>query len=107
MSPDFYNFLFLSLPIPKKNATFVDGDTFRGLTSDSTEIRFRLYGIDAPEKTQAFSNVSRQYLSDLFFGKTVGIKIQKKNAQYGRPIVWVYTSEGLDVSTEMLKSGLA
>jgi endonuclease YncB( thermonuclease family) len=85
----------------------MDGDTFKGLTSDSTEIRFRIYGIDAPEKKQAFSNKSKQYLSDLIFGKIVGIKIQKKSDKYRRPVVWVYTAQGQDVGAEMLKAGLA
>ena len=85
----------------------VDGDTFRGLTSDSTGIVFRLYGIDAPEKNQAFADKSTQYLSDLIVGQTVGIKVQKKRDQYGRPVVWVYTSQGQDVGAEMLKAGLA
>jgi endonuclease YncB( thermonuclease family) len=33
-----------------------DGDTFKGLTQEKIEIRFRIYGIDAPEKKQPFSN---------------------------------------------------
>lgn len=84
-----------------------DGDTFKGLTDDKQVIRFRIYGIDTPEKKQAFSNKARQYLSDLIFEQTVGIKVQKKNDRYGRPVVWVYTAKGLDVSAEMLKAGMA
>ena len=30
--------------------SITDGDTFRGLTKDKKEIRFRIHGIDAPEK---------------------------------------------------------
>jgi len=87
-----------------------DGDTFRGLiigNKENNEIRFRLYGIDAPEKSQAFGNKSKQYLSDLIFQQTVKIKIQTESDSYGRPIVWVYTSEGQDVGAEMLKAGMA
>lgn len=84
-----------------------DGDTFTGLTRDKIEIRFRIFGIDAPEKRQAFSNKSKQTLSDLIDGKKVGIKVQKKNDGYGRPVVWVYTPDGRDVSAEMLKAGMA
>ena len=84
-----------------------DGDTFKGLTQDKIEVRFRIYGIDAPEKKQAFSNRSKQYLSDLIYNKRVGIKVQKKNDGYGRPVVWVYTPEGQDVSAEMIRAGMA
>ena len=84
-----------------------DGDTFDGLTQDKIELRFRIYGIDAPEKKQAFSDKSKIYLSDLIYGKTVGIKVQKKRDGFGRPIVWVYTPEGKDVGAEMLRAGMA
>ena len=84
-----------------------DGDTFKGLTQDKIEIRFRIYAIDAPERKQAYSEKSKQYLSDLIYGKRVGIKVQRKNDGYGRPVVWVYTPEGKDVSAELLKAGLA
>ena len=84
-----------------------DGDTFKGLTADNKQIRFRIYGIDAPERKQAFGNRSKQYLSNLIFGKTVYIKIQKKSDRYGRPIVWVYTLDGKDVGADMLHDGMA
>lgn len=85
----------------------VDGDTFDGLTKDKIEIRFRIYGIDAPEKKQAFNDKSKKYLSDLIYGKRVGIKVQKKRDGYGRPIVWVYSPDGKDVGAEMIKAGMA
>ena len=85
----------------------VDGDTFYGLSDSNEQIKFRIFGIDAPERNQAFVNVSRQYLSELIFGKTVGIKVQTKSDRYGRPVVWVYTGDGKDVGSEMLKAGMA
>jgi endonuclease YncB( thermonuclease family) len=84
-----------------------DGDTFKGLTDNKEEIRFRIYGIDAPEKKQPFGNKSKQYLSDLIYGKKVGIVVQKKRDRYCRPVVWVYTPDGKDVGAEMLKAGMA
>lgn len=89
-----------------KVVSISDGDTFRGLTKDNEEIKFRIYGIDAPEKHQAFGNRSQQKLSELIFGKTVGIKIQETD-YFGRLVVWVYTPDGTDVSAEMLKAGMA
>lgn len=84
-----------------------DGDTFTGLTRDNIEIRFRIHGIDAPERKQAFSSKSQQKLSELIYGKHVGIKVHTKQDRYGRPVVYVYTKEGLDVGAEMIKSGMA
>lgn len=85
----------------------VDGDTFDGLTQDNIEIRFRMQGIDAPEKKQDFSVKSKDKLSELIFGKSVGIKIHKKRDGYGRPVVYVNTHECEDVGAEMLRAGLA
>lgn len=85
----------------------VDGDTFKGLTDDNVEIRYRIHGIDAPERYQPFSEKSKQYLSDLIFNKNVGIIVQKERDIYGRPVVWVYTPEGKDVSAELIKAGMA
>jgi endonuclease YncB( thermonuclease family) len=89
-----------------KVTAITDGDTFKGLTSDETEMKFRIYGIDAPEKKQPFGNRSKQYLSDLIFGQTVYIKSHGKD-RYNRWIAQVYTKEGRDVSAEMLKAGMA
>ncbi len=42
-----------------KVVSISDGDTFTGLDSQNRQIKVRLHGIDAPEKAQAFGNVSR------------------------------------------------
>ncbi|NLZ95210.1 MAG: thermonuclease family protein [Bacteroidales bacterium] len=89
-----------------KVVSISDGDTFRGLTEDNDEIKFRIFGIDAPERHQAFGKRSTQYLSKLIFGETVGIKVESID-YFGRSVVWVYTPNGKDVSAEMLKGGMA
>ena len=86
--------------------SIADGDTFTGLTTDNKQVKCRIYGIDAPEKKQAFGNRSKQTLSALIFGNQVHIKIQNKD-RYRRAVVWVFTVEGKDVSAEMLKTGMA
>ena len=83
-----------------------DGDTFTGLTAGNQQLKCRIYGIDAPEKKQAFGDRSKQALSDLIFGEQVLIKIQNKD-HYGRAVVLVFTTENKDISTEMLKMGMA
>lgn len=85
----------------------LDGDTFDGITKDKAELRFRIYGIDAPERTQPYSKKAAEYLSSLILGKKVGIKVQTKRDGWGRPVVWVYTPTGLDVGAELLKAGMA
>ena len=85
----------------------VDGDTFIGLTNDRKEVQFRLQGIDSPEMKQPFSGKSKDKLTELIAGKSVGIKEQDKPVSYGRLKVLAYTPEGNDVSAEMLKAGLA
>ena len=54
-----------------KVVSISDGDTFTGLDSENRQVKVRLHGIDAPEKAQAFGNVSRKALGDLIEGKTV------------------------------------
>lgn len=90
---------------PVRVVGITDGDTFKGLTTDNQKIKCRIYGIDAPEKKQAFGQKSKQYLSDLIFGKTVTIKVQGKS--FDRVVVWCYFDDGKDISAEMIKAGMA
>lgn len=83
-----------------------DGDTFTAINRDNLQIKFRIYGIDAPEKKQAFGTKSREYLSSLIFGKVVTVDVQSQDS-WGRYITYVYTDDKKDVSLEMLKAGMA
>jgi endonuclease YncB( thermonuclease family) len=84
-----------------------DGDSFTGLTKDNQEIHYRIYGIDAPEMSQPFSNEARKFLSELIYKKEVGIIVIESLDKYDREIVQVFVSDSLDVGAEMLKNGLA
>ena len=82
-----------------------DGDTFTLLTADKEQIRIRLHGIDAPEKAQPFSHVSRQFLNDKVYGKN--IEVQKMDVeQYGRTIGMVFI-DSVNVNEALLQAGLA
>jgi micrococcal nuclease len=81
-----------------------DGDTFTMINAEQAEIKVRLYGVDAPERGQDFSNVSRQYLSDLVFGKKVIVE-QIDTDQYNR-VVGIVTINGQVVNEDLLKAGL-
>ncbi len=81
-----------------------DGDTITVL-KDKTQFKIRLYGIDCPEKGQAFSNKAKQFTSKMVFKKQVEIKPVTKD-RYGRTVAWVYV-EGKSLCEELLKAGLA
>ncbi len=52
-----------------------DGDTLTVLTDDHQQFKIRLAGIDAPEKAQAFGQVSKHQLSSLCFNKQAEVKV--------------------------------
>ena len=83
-----------------------DGDTFTGLNRDNLQLKIRIYGIDAPEKKQAFGNRAKEMLSDLIFGKDVVVDIQSQDG-WGRYISYVFTQDGEDVSLRMIQEGMA
>ena len=55
-----------------------DGDTVK-VMRDRERLKIRLYGIDCPEKRQAFGTRAKVFTSDMVFGKTVQVK----------PAVWL------------------
>ena len=83
-----------------------DGDTFTGLNSDNLQLKFRIHGIDAPEKKQAFGTKAREHLGSLIFGQNVTVEVNDRDG-WGRYIARVATEDGRDVGKEMLQAGLA
>lgn len=83
----------------------IDGDTIRVLDSAKQEHKIRLYGIDAPEKKQAFGNKAREYLASLIAGKEVKVLVKDKD-RYQRNIGLVELN-GMDINKEMVKNGYA
>lgn len=83
-----------------------DGDTFVGLNRDNLQLKFRIWGIDAPEKGQAFGAKSKEHLSSLIFGKTITVDVKKTDG-WGRFVAYVYTPDNKDVSLEMIEAGFA
>src|SRR4051794_17241519 len=62
--------------------SIADGDTLTVLDGTNTQHKIRLFGIDAPEKTQAFGNRSKEHLASLCFGKSVRVEVQDTD-RYG------------------------
>jgi endonuclease YncB( thermonuclease family) len=75
------------------------------LDSTHTQHKIRLSGIDAPEKKQAFGNVSKKSLSDMVFNQVVDVDWHKED-RYGRKVGKVIINN-TDVNLEQIKHGLA
>lgn len=88
-----------------KVTSVTDGDTFvMKLVGSNEEIKVRIYGMDAPEKAQAFGETARDRLAELINDKTV--KVTKKGISYGR-VVGDVKLDDLRVSAKMISEGLA
>lgn len=81
-----------------------DGDTITVLR-DKVQVKVRLAEIDAPEKSQAFGNKSKQALTALVHGKQV-LVVEQGRDRYKRTIGRVYQGN-VDVSAEQVKQGMA
>ena len=73
-----------------------DGDTITVLDDTHTQHKIRLTGIDAPEKRQAFGNVSKQSLVEQVAGQSVAVewvKVESTGARSARCCwpVWIAT----------------
>ncbi len=86
--------------------SIADGDTFTLLTSQKKQLRIRLYGIDCPEKAQAYGTVAKQELSRLIFNTTVHAH-KTGIDKYKRTLAIVYDEQHNCINEEMLKMGLA
>ena len=83
-----------------------DGDTLKVLRDSTTAVTVRLYGIDCPERGQAFAQKAKQAASVLAFGKTVAV-VEKDVDRYGRTVGNVILEDGRSLNHELVRSGLA
>jgi micrococcal nuclease len=82
-----------------------DGDTIKVLR-DGVPIRVRVWGIDCPEKGQAFSASAKRFVVDLSAGKTVSI-VPRGIDRYGRTVAEVVLPDGQNLGKLIVKAGLA
>lgn len=82
-----------------------DGDTITVLTSKKKQVKIRLYGIDCPEKKQAFGKKAKKFTSSMVYGKKVTVRKVTRD-KYGRVIGWV-SINGKSLNKELLKAGFA
>ncbi len=78
----------------------VDGDS---LYIKNVEIR--LYGIDAPERGQAFNKAAARFLKSFIKGKALTYKVISKD-RYKRSIALVYAND-INLQAELIKNGFA
>jgi micrococcal nuclease len=82
-----------------------DGDTVDVMRAGAA-VRIRLYGIDAPEKAQAFGRRAKEFTSDLAFRKVVAVCVMDRD-QYGRLVADLTLPNGRSLNRELVAAGLA
>ena len=82
-----------------------DGDTVRLLVNDSTELKIRLSGIDAPELDQAFGKESKNRLTKLVDGRTIEAQCSKRD-RYRRWLCKLVFNFS-DINLSLVKDGFA
>ncbi len=86
-----------------KVISVADGDTITVLDNRHRQTRIRLYGIDTPEKGQAFGRKAKQFTAGLVAGKIVKVKIYDVD-KYGRSVGVVFV-HGRNVNEEIIRAG--
>lgn len=81
-----------------------DGDTLKVL-QDGRETKIRLYGVDTPEKKQAFGQRAKNFTASLVAGKMVDVEPVDQD-RYGRTVGLV-TVTGRSLNEELVKNGFA
>ncbi len=83
-----------------------DGDTITVLNSKTLkDVKIRLYGIDTPEKGQAFGKKAKQFTSQMVYGKVVEVEPVDID-RYGRTVALVTVFQRL-VNEELVNAGFA
>ena len=81
-------------------------DLFCLVDMEKTPVKIRLYGIDTPEKKQAFGTRAKQFTSDLCLGKTVDVDPVNTD-HYGRTVALIKLENGKVLNEEIVRFGFA
>jgi endonuclease YncB( thermonuclease family) len=82
-----------------------DGDTITVRTEDFEQLRVRFYGIDCPEKKQAYGDEAKNYLYGLVYGKTVDLEVVDID-RYSRYVAIVRLGDVI-INVVMVREGYA
>jgi len=88
-----------------KVVAIADGDTVTVLNSDMRQVKIRLYGVDAPERSQSFGSKAKQFTAEQVFGRQVEV-LPVDQDRYGRTVGMVLY-DGRNLSEELVRKGLA
>lgn len=86
----------------------LDGDTVEVLQQTAAgprPVRVRLWGIDCPEKAQAFGQRAKQFTSSLAFGKAATVDVRDTD-RYSRAVA-LLTVDRQQLNAELVKAGFA
>jgi len=97
--------LSFSLTIHGKVVSVADGDTITILDEGKQQTKIRLYGIDTPEKAQAFGKKAKKFTASLTAGKQAKVEVYDTD-RYGRSVGVVFVN-GTNVNEEIIKNGYA
>lgn len=92
-------------PFTAKVTAVVDGDTLRVVDDRGIEFTIRVDGIDCPESGQPFGGVALRFTRAQVFDRSVQVRIVDTDSR-GRFVARV-SADGQDLSTQLLRSGLA
>lgn len=81
-----------------------DGDTIK-VMRDGQQVTIRLYGVDTPEKKQAFGQAAKRFTAEVVAGKMVDVKSVDID-RYGRTVGLV-TVNGFILNQALVRSGNA
>jgi len=87
-----------------KVVSVTDGDTIKVL-HDSQQIKIRFYGIDTPEKKQAFGQKAKQFTANMVAGQIVDVE-EITFDRYGRTVGIVRIGT-VCLNEEIIKAGFA
>ena len=87
-----------------KVVSVTDGDTIKVL-HDGEQVKVRLYGIDTPEKKQAYGQTAKKITASLVAEKTVNVSVLDTD-RYGRSVALV-TVDGTNVNRKLIETGYA
>ena len=98
--------LFSSLfALDGKVIKVADGDTITILTDSKEQVKIRLFGIDAPERKQAFGQKSKDFWQSLLLVKEWKLKKSDINEQMVlNGYAWAYTRYSKDYVSEHNKA---
>lgn len=83
-----------------------DGGTITVLTQDKQQVKIRLFGIDCPQRGQAFAARIKQATSDAVFGKNVTVQPIDTD-RYGWTAAVVFMPGGKSLNEYLVREGMA